>query len=134
MLSKECLFELKSEWLPNVTDCGLDSIIDLLETNSPLLIHGSFTRAIPMGCLASHIAWHHPKTEQMTLDAGICWLNRVAKLNPATSRVIREWDDCASYDYEVRQELLQIFRAERASRQKLEDKIGVNRIADLVEA
>ena len=133
MLTKECIFELKTEWLPNVTDSGLDSIVDLLENNSPLLIHGSFTRAIPMGCLATHIAWHHPKTENLTLDAGICWLNGVARLNPATSRVIREWDDCASYDFEVRQELLQLFRAERESRRNLDEKIAVNRIAEMVE-
>ncbi len=133
MMTKDCLFELKTAWLPNVTDSGLDSLVDLLEHNSPLLIHGSFTRALPMGCLATHIAWHHPKTEHLSLDAGICWLNRVAGLNPATSRVIREWDDCATFDYEVRQELLHLLREERESRRRMEEKIAVNRIAELVE-
>ena len=54
MLSKSCLEELQGAWLPNVTDAGLDRLIDLLEQGSPLLIHGSFTRAVPMGCLATH--------------------------------------------------------------------------------
>ena len=80
-------------WLPNITDAGLDRLIELLEKGSPLLIHGCFT-AVPMGCLATHAAWHHPRTAHLTLDAGITWLHRVAGLNPATSHVIREWDCC----------------------------------------
>ena len=133
MLSQECVRELHTYWLPNVTDCGLDSLINLLEKGSPLLIHGSFTRAVPMGCLATHIAWSHPKTALMTLDAGICWLNGVAGLNPATSHVIREWDRCADNHYEVRAELLAHFRKERDGRRQLADK-PVNRIAELVNA
>src|SRR5205809_3432345 len=109
MMSHECIRELHSAWLPNVTDSGLNSLIDLLQKGSPLLIHGSFTRSVPMGCLATHIAWNHPNTAAMTLDAGICWLNRVAGLNPATSLVIREWDQCADYDLDVRLELLALF-------------------------
>src|SRR5262249_29409038 len=62
MLSQECVHELRSAWLPNLTDDGLDHLIDLLEKNSPLLIHGCFTRAVPMGCLATHAGWHHPRT------------------------------------------------------------------------
>ena len=92
MLSAECMRELKTSWLPNITENGLDRLVELLERGSPLLIHGSFTRAVPMGCLATHIAWNHPQTARHTLDAGICWLNHVAGLNPATSQVIREWD------------------------------------------
>ena len=135
MLSAECLRELKTSWLPNITLTGLDRLIELLERGSPFLIHGSFTRAVPMGCLATHIAWNHPRTAQHTLDAGICWLNHVAGLNPATSQVIREWDRCASCDYEMRSELAAIFRAERLARRQppLEPSAG-NRIADLVNA
>src|SRR5438094_9695254 len=106
MLSKDCVHELRSSWLPNMTEEGLSHLIDLLEKGSPLLIHGSFTRSVPMGCLATHIAWNHPKTANLTLDAGICWLNGVAGLNPATSHVIREWDRCADYHLEARGELL----------------------------
>jgi hypothetical protein len=131
MLSQDCLRELKSSWMPNITDAGLDRLIDLLEKGSPMLIHGSFTRAVPMGCLATQIAWHHPRTQNMTLDAGICWLNHVAGLNPATSLVIREWDRCADCDFEMRAELAKIFRQERTSRQPLETA-PTNRIADLV--
>jgi hypothetical protein len=135
MLSAECTRELNSSWLPNITDVGLDRLIDLLEKGSPLLIHGSFTRAVPMGCLATHIAWNHPRTAKLTLDAGICWLNHIAGLNPATSHVIREWDRCAEFDFEMRNELLAAFKKERQSRRQLpEETIATNRIADLVNA
>jgi hypothetical protein len=117
MLSQECVHELNTAWLPNITDEGLDRLIDLLEKGSPLLIHGSFTRVVPMGCLATHVAWHHPRTHNLTLDAGIIWLNRVAGLNPATSHVIREWDRCAISNWEVRAELLTAFKEERRSRE-----------------
>ena len=49
MLSSECLEELRSAWLPHITNAGLDRLVDLLEKSSPLLIHGCFTRAVPMG-------------------------------------------------------------------------------------
>ena len=116
MLSPECLGELRSAWLPNTTDTGLERLIDLLESGSPLLIHGCFTRAVPMGCLATHAAWHHPRTAHLTLDAGITWLYRVAGLNPATSHVIREWDRRGPHDWPFRAELLAQFRAERDRR------------------
>ena len=132
MLSQDCTRELKNAWLPNITDCGLDHVIDLLEKGSPFLIHGSFTRSVPMGCLATQIAWNHPRTARHTLDAGICWLNGVAGLYPATSHVIREWDRCADADFEMRQDLLAMFLTERENRQQLDAKIAVNRIADLV--
>jgi hypothetical protein len=118
MLPQECVNELRSAWLPNITEEGLDHLIDLLEKGSPLLIHGCFTRAIPMGCLASHAAWHHPATRQFTLDAGIAWLNRVAGLNPATSYVIREWDRRGAADWEIRSDLLTLFKEHRQARQK----------------
>ena len=136
MLSQECTRELKTSWLPNITDVGLDRLIDLLEKGSPLLIHGSFTRSVPMGCLATHIAWNHPRTARHTLDAGICWLNHIAGLNPATSHVIREWDRCADYDYEMRCDLAAAFKEERARRGQLPTETAAtaatNRIADLV--
>ena len=113
MLTPECLHELQTAWLPNMTPAGLDRLIELLEKGSPLLIHGSFTRAVPMGCLATQVAWNHPHTAHLTLDAGICWLNRVAGLNPATSHVIREWDRCGAADYEIRADLLAHFKEHR---------------------
>jgi len=116
MLSTDCLNELRTCWLPNMTDAGLDRLIELLEKGSPLLIHGSFTRALPMGCLATHAAWHHPRTAHRTQDAGIEWLNCVAGLNPATSHVIREWDRCGTNDFELRSELLAEFRGQRRER------------------
>jgi len=118
MLSQESVAELRSLWLPNVTDAGLDRLIELLEKGSPLLVHGCFTRALPMGCLATHAAWHHPRTAHLTVDAGINWLHLVAGLNPATSNVIREWD-CAGPDgLEVRFDLLRVFKEERAARRQ----------------
>jgi hypothetical protein len=118
MLSNNCLQELNTAWLPNISDAGLDRLIELLEQGSPLLIHGSFTRAVPMGCLATHIAWHHPRTGHLTVDAGVTWLHRVAGLNPATSHVIREWDRCGAAGWQVRAELLTILKEHRrAARQ-----------------
>ena len=134
MLSNECLHELRSSWLPNITDKGLDRLIDLLEKGSPLLIHGSFTRALPMGCLATHVAWNHPATAHLTMDAGICWLHQVADLNPATSHVIREWDRCGALDYEIRALLLVELKDHRALRQAQPTETTVNRVAELVEA
>lgn len=117
MLSPETRHELHAAWLPNITDTGLRRIIDLLEKGSPLLISGCFTRAIPMGCLASHIAWNHPETCSLTIDAGITWLHRQAGLNPATSSVLREWDLRGLADLDLREALLHEFRTELATRQ-----------------
>ena len=132
MLSQECLRELRQSWLPNITDDGLDRLIELLEKGSPLLIHGSFTRSVPMGCLATHIAWHHPRTAKHTLDAGICWLNQVAGLNPATSHVIREWDRVGENDFELRSELLNMLKSHRTERQA--DLCEPDRIPELVNS
>ena len=120
MLSAECLDELRSAWLPHMTNAGLNRLVELLEKSSPLLIHGCFTRAVPMGCLATHIAWHHPRTRHLTLDAGITWLHHVAGLNPATSQVLREWDRRGVQDLELRADLLAFLRKERDARQAVE--------------
>ena len=122
-----CLKELRDGWFPHTTDAGLDRLIDLLESGSPLLIHGAFTRAMPMGCLATHIAWHHPETADYSLDAGIAWLTRVAGLNPATSQVIRAWDCGGQNDWDLRQSLLAACHEERARRSQIP-------VADPVEA
>jgi hypothetical protein len=118
MLNAECSRELHESWLPHITDAGLERLIDLLEKDSPLLVHGCFTRAVPMGCLASHIAWHHPRTTFTTIEAGIYWLHHIAGLNPATSRVIRAWDTCGNKykNWELRTDLLNAFIAERERR------------------
>ncbi len=118
MLTTECLAELRSAWLPNITDPGLNRLIELLEKGSPLLVHGCFTRAVPMGCLASHVAWNHPRTCHMTLDAGITWLHQVAGLNPATSEVLRAWDYQGVHDLELRSALLGELRAEQERRRQ----------------
>jgi hypothetical protein len=118
MLTRDCLQELHTSWLPNITDAGLDRLVELLDRASPLLIHGCFTRAIPMGCLASHVGWNHPQTCELTQDAGIMWLHRVAHLNPATSHVLREWDRCGHADLNIRQALLEVFRQEQRRRQE----------------
>ena len=126
-----CLNELREEWLPHVTDAGLERIIDLLEKSSPLLIHGAFTRAVPMGCLATQIAWNHPRTCHLTLDAGVSWLNLVAGLNPATSLVIREWDRAGTANFEIRSDLLAIFKEHRLTRN---EKAGSRIRQDSVDA
>jgi hypothetical protein len=114
MLSEQCLRELRGSWLPNITDQGLDRLIDLLQHDSPLLIHGSFSRATPMGCLATHAAWHHPCTSRFQDDAGIQWLSGIAGLNPATSEVIRAWD--GRQRWEVRSDMVAILLEERLRR------------------
>lgn len=111
-----CLNELREKWFPHTTDAGLARIIQLLESGSPFLIHGAFTRAMPMGCLATHIAWHHPQTAEYSMDAGIMWLSRVAGLNPATSYVIQSWDRGGTFDWNLRSELLAACRDEQARR------------------
>lgn len=118
MLSAECLGELRSSWLPNITDAGLQRLLAMLEKGSPLLISGCFTRAIPMGCLASHIAWNHPATSRLTVDAGITWLHRIARLNPATSCVLRDWDRRGASDIELRSDLVAELRGELDRRQQ----------------
>jgi hypothetical protein len=120
MLSSESIRELQSAWLPNMTDAALRRLIELLANNSPLLIHGAFTRSVPMGCLATQAAWNHPQTARLTQDAGILWLHHVAGLNPATSQVIRAWDDAAGNGYRrfvLRQELLGQLRDELQRRE-----------------
>src|SRR5262245_57969388 len=109
MLSPEVLGELHDTWLPNITDAGLDRLLELLENASPYLVAGCFLKAVPMGCLATHAAWNHPKTAHLTQDAGINWLARVACLNPATSRVIREWDSRGVHDLDLRADLIAEF-------------------------
>jgi hypothetical protein len=116
MPSSNTLAEFRDAWLPNVTDAGLARVVELLEKASPLLIRGAFTRAVPMGCLASHIAWQHPATAHLQADAGVAWLTRVARLNPATSAVILEWDRLGLGDWELREDLLAACRAEQARR------------------
>jgi hypothetical protein len=128
MHAASCLNELRDNWFPHTTDAGLDRLIELLESGSPLLIHGAFTRALPMGCLATHIAWHHPETADLSIDAGIAWLTHVAGLNPATSQVIRTWDCGSTLDWELRSELLSECRKERQRRASSES--SANRVEE----
>jgi len=120
MLTGEFVRELRTSWLPNVSDAGLNRVIELLEKGSPLLVHGRFTGVLPMGCLASHIGWHHPDVAHRTGDAGILWLTRIARLNPATSHVIRSWDCLGPRDWAFRNELTELLRDERTAREHRE--------------
>jgi hypothetical protein len=113
MLPAEVARELRESWLPHASLAGLDRVIDLLEKGSPLLLSGRFTEVLPRGCLATHIAWHHPAVSHRTHDAGILWLTRVAGLNPATSAVIREWDRRGPHDWTFRGELLAVLKEGR---------------------
>jgi hypothetical protein len=130
MLSPECVQEFRTFWMPNMTDAGLDRLIDLMEKNSPMLIHGCFTKTVPMGCLATHVAWNHPTTAHLTGDAGINWLHRVAGLNPATSYVIREWDGRGLDNWQLRADFLAELKEHRQSRQQ--PVKPVDRIRELV--
>jgi hypothetical protein len=104
--------EFRTDWLPHVTDAALARVIDLLERVSPLLIHGAFDRATSQGCLATHIAWNHPATCDESSEAGILWLTRVARLNPATSQLLLAWDRHGLNDWSLREALLVECRAE----------------------
>jgi len=115
MLSAEVVRELRESWLPNISADGLDRVIDLLEKGSPFLLAGRFTETLPRGCLATHIAWHHPAVSHRTLDAGIIWLSKVAGLNPGTSHVIREWDSRGPQDWAFRRDLLEILKDARSA-------------------
>ncbi|HEY1191075.1 MAG TPA: hypothetical protein VGE74_25805 [Gemmata sp.] len=110
--------EFRASWLPHITQDGLARIIELLAKGSPLLIHGAFTRTVPMGCLASHIAWNHPQTCRYQHEAGIMWLSKVAKLNPATSSVILAWDRNGPGDFALRTDLLEACVEERQRREE----------------
>jgi hypothetical protein len=122
--------EFRTHWLPHVTDDGLARLIGLLDSASPLLIHVAFTRACAMGCLATHIAWHHPETAEFSLDAGIAWLTRVAGLNPATSQVIRAWDCGGQTDWDLRHALLAACKEERVRRH---EQPGEPAVAEVIE-
>jgi hypothetical protein len=115
MLSADPVTEFRHAWLPHITCEGLSRLVDLLEKSSPLLIHGAFTRAMPMGCLASHIAWNHPNTRHLNHEAGVVWLTKVAGLNPATSSVILAWDAAGRGDFELRSRLLDACREGRSA-------------------
>ena len=116
MPDPQTLAEFRAAWLPHATPAGLARLTDLLASASPLLIHGAFTRAVPMGCLATHLGWNHPATAARGDRAGVCWLTKIAGLNPATSRVILAWDRVGVHDPELRGELLRLCRAEQAAR------------------
>lgn len=124
--------EFRANWLPHVTDGGLNRLIQLLETGSPLLIHGTFTQACAMGCLATHIGWHHPRTAERNDDAGVVWLTKVAGLNPGTSQVIVEWDRRGAADWELRAELLRVCREERENRTERTDEWATSLCGDYV--
>ncbi|CAN5209483.1 hypothetical protein BH11PLA2_BH11PLA2_01990 [soil metagenome] len=121
--SENILSEFRGSWLPHISDCGLDRVVELLATSSPLLIHGAFTRCLPMGCLATHVAWNHPQTEHLNVEAGVMWLTRVARLNPATSQVILAWDRAGIRDWELRDALLSECRVERDRRREAFERI-----------
>jgi len=112
MSCSDPVMEFRTAWLPHVSDDGLARITELLEKASPLLIHGAFTRAVPMGCLATHIAWNHGRTRHLQHEAGVTWLSKVAKLNPATSSVILAWDQAGKSNFELRMALVEECRAE----------------------
>lgn len=113
--------EFRTRWLPHATQRGLSRLIELLRSASPLLIHGAFTRCSSQGCLATHLAWHHPDTQQLQADAGVVWLTKVAEINPATSSVILAWDRAGVHDWDLREELLSECREEFERRNERDD-------------
>ena len=108
--------ELRENWFPGTPNSALDHLLRLLETASPLLVHGCFTQIPPQGCLATQIAWHHEKTSHLGQDAGIIWLDQIAKLNPISSIVLSTWDMLGSRDVGLRHALIEQFRSEKRRR------------------
>ena len=68
----------------------------------------------------------------LTLDAGVCWLNQVARLNPATSHVIRAWDCAGENDFELRSAFLTVLKDHRQRRTATAEP--ANRVAELVNS
>ena len=116
MPTPKTLSEFRAVWLPHISDSGLDRIATLLERGDPMLIHGSFQRTAAAGCLATHIAWHHPRTKHLNEEAGVIWLAHVARLNPATSFVIQDWDKLGHADWSLRTGLIALCRDEQTRR------------------
>jgi hypothetical protein len=116
MATAQSLSEFRAVWLPHISDDGLNRLASLLERGDPLLIHGSFQRIPAAGCLATHIAWHHPRTCHLNEEAGVIWLTHVARLNPATSFVIQQWDRQGHADWALRMGLMELCRGEQSRR------------------
>ena len=64
MLPADFVHELRTAWLPNVSDAGLERVIDLLEKGSPLLLSGRFTGAAAMGSFQSRSIPVSPATRR----------------------------------------------------------------------
>ena len=110
MLSQGAVDEFRQQWLPNVTDGGLEHLRSLLDQHSPLLVRGNWISDFPpnsevsdfsKGCLATHIAWFHPETAQMHLEAGYQWLHEVVGIQSVASHVLREWDAGSKVEAEL---------------------------------
>ena len=110
MLSQGAVDEFRQQWLPNVTDSGLDHLRRLLDQHSPLLVRRNWISDFPPnsevsdfseGCLATHIAWFHPATAEMHTQAGYQWLNDVVGIKLETSHVLREWDGGSQVEAEL---------------------------------
>lgn len=118
MLSEECRRELHENWFPNLTDSGLERLIELLRTDSPYLLRGDWTSHLVVGCLATHVGWHHPVTTRFGIEAGGIWLSQVAGVDPAHSHVLREWDHYVgtANDRSLKSDFLAEFREEKRRR------------------
>jgi len=112
MLAADILNEFRTAWMPNASTSGLKRLVELLSTSSPYLVHGTFSKACGIGCLATHIAWHHPETMNLSDEAGVVWLTKVARLNPATSWVIVAWDRTQPWERDLRVAIRQLCEAE----------------------
>jgi hypothetical protein len=132
MLSDKAIHELKTAWLPNITDIGLEYLARLLETGSPYLIRrawaSDFADHSPefdiadaaIGCIATHAGWHHPATLRMHGNAGHTWLTTIAGVESEYSAVLQEWDG----DAPVEAELAYILRQEQRRRGATTGNIG----------
>ena len=107
--------ELYLDWLPNITDEGLERLIELLSTQSPQLLHGSFIDDDDGGCLAEHAGRHHDLCGDRKFP-GLAFAMLVTEAR--ASAVITEWD---KGDPRFAEELLRAFQNELVLRQRPSD-------------
>jgi hypothetical protein len=117
MSTRSAIQEFSLAWLPQMTNKGITRLLELLESASPYLIHGRFGQSSLQGCLATHIAWNHPKTAFLRDEAGICWLTKIARLNPATSHLVVAWDEAGLANLELRFGLIEACYREQEDRE-----------------
>jgi len=117
MLPQDCLANLNHAGCRTSPMPGSIASSNCWKKEVRFLIHGSFSRAMPIGCLATHIAWHHPATEQTTLSRRAMAQPRGRAQSGQLTGHSRmgSGQEC---NWEVRQDLLGVFKEHREVRRQ----------------